>query len=106
MRSANIVCATTNSHELERLIDERSQFDWSIIEEAGKATGGELISPLLLSYRRLMIGDHKQLSPFGSERILRLLENPEAVIAALKSGQEFISRTISVPTIMIIKSIG
>ena len=98
VRSANIVCATTNSHELERLIDERGQFDWSIIEEAGKATGGELVSPLLLSYRRLMIGDHKQLSPFGSERILRLLENPETVITALKSGQEFISRTLRDPS--------
>ena len=45
-----------------------------------------------------MIGDHKQLSPFGSERILRLLESPEAVIAALKSGQEFISRTLRDPS--------
>ena len=98
VRAANVVFATTNSRELERLIDERGQFDWSIIEEAGKATGGELVSPLLLSYRRLMIGDHKQLSPFGSERILRLLESPEAVIAALKSGQEFISRALRDPS--------
>ena len=98
VRSANVVFATTNSRELERLIDERGQFDWSIIEEAGKATGGELVSPLLLSYRRLMIGDHKQLSPFGSERVVQLLENPEAVIAALRTGQEFISRTLRDPS--------
>ena len=94
VRSANIVFATTNSRELERLNDERGQFDWTIIEEAGKATGGELVSPLLLSYRRLMIGDHKQLSPFGSERIIQLLERPEQVIEAVKVGQEFIGRTL------------
>ncbi|MEQ9420038.1 MAG: AAA domain-containing protein [Rhodospirillaceae bacterium] len=98
VRSANIVFATTNSYELERLIDERNQFDWSIIEEAGKATGGELLSPLLLSHRRLMIGDHKQLSPFGSERIIKLLDNPETVLNALKVGQGYISRNLRDPS--------
>lgn len=98
VRAANVVFATTNSYELERLIEERGQFDWSIVEEAGKATGGELVSPLLLSYRRLLIGDHKQLSPFGSERIVRLLEDPDSVIGALKAGQEFISRTLRDPS--------
>ena len=98
VRAANIVFATTNSRELERLNDERGQFDWSIIEEAGKATGGELVSPLLLSYRRLMIGDHKQLSPFGSERIIQLLERPELVIEAVKVGQEFVGRTLRDPS--------
>ena len=66
LRAANVLFATTNSAEIERLIDERGQFDWSIVEEAGKATGSELISPLLLSHRRLMIGDHKQLPPYRS----------------------------------------
>ena len=98
VRAANVVFATTNSSQLERLIEERGQFDWSIIEEAGKATGGELVAPLLLSYRRLLIGDHKQLSPFGSERLIGLLEDPDAVVAALKTGQEFISRTLRNPS--------
>jgi superfamily I DNA and/or RNA helicase len=61
LRAANLVFATTNSYAIERLIEERGLFDWTIVEEAGKATGGELLSPLLLSHRRLMIGDHKQL---------------------------------------------
>ena len=94
VRSANVVFSTTNSGELERLNEERGQFDWSIVEEAGKATGGELISPLLLSYRRLMIGDHKQLSPFGSERIMSLLERPETVAEAIRVGHGFVSRTL------------
>ena len=73
LRAANLVFATTNSGDLERLLEERGQFDWAIIEEAGKATGVELLLPLLLSYRRLMIGDHRQLPPFGAERLGGLL---------------------------------
>ena len=97
IRAANLVFATTNSLELERLIDEKGQFDWAIIEEAGKATGGELLSPLLLSHRRLLIGDHKQLSPFNAERIIRLLNDPKAVRKALSIGQEFIGRALRDP---------
>lgn len=94
VRGANLLFATTNSPELERLLDERGQFDWVMVEEAGKATGGELLAPLLLSYRRLMIGDHKQLAPFGSERIVKLLADPPAVAQALEAGAEFIGRTL------------
>src|SRR5690606_39123754 len=63
LRSANIVAATTNSPALETLIEEKGFFDWTIVEEAAKASGTDLIQPLLLSYRRLMIGDHLQLPP-------------------------------------------
>lgn len=94
MRSANFVFATTNSAELERMIEEKSQFDWSVVEEAGKATGGELVSPMLLSHRRLMIGDHRQLPPFGSDQMIELLEKPEQVATALRVGQEFVGRAL------------
>lgn len=94
LRAANVVFATTNSAELERLTEERGQFDWSIIEEAGKATGGELIAPQLLSHRRLMIGDHKQLPAFGANKMRQLLETPENVRDALRVGQDFIGRSL------------
>ena len=94
MRAANLVFATTNSADLERLIEERSQFDWSIIEEAGKATGTELIAPQLLSHRRLMIGDHKQLPPFNADKMIELLSLPDKVVEALKIGAEFIGRSL------------
>ena len=99
LRAANLVFATTNSGDLGRLIDEKAQFDWTIIEEAGKATGAELISPLLLSHRRLMIGDHKQLPPFGSERILSMLEKPKGVREVLKLGDPLIGRVFRDSTI-------
>lgn len=92
LRSANIVFASTNSGDLERLIEERAQFDWTIIEEAAKATGVELVSPLLLSHRRLMIGDHEQLPPFRADQINRLLTNPSKITEALDCGRPLVSR--------------
>ncbi|HIC9644180.1 TPA: AAA domain-containing protein, partial [Klebsiella pneumoniae] len=73
LKSANMVFATTNSRQVEELISEKSQFDWSIMEETGKVTGVELLSPMLLSYRRLMIGDHKQLPPYATEKMREIL---------------------------------
>lgn len=92
LRSANLVFASTNSGDLEQLIEEKSQFDWSIIEEAGKATGPELISPLLLSHRRLMIGDHKQLPPFNADHLKNLLSDPQKIRQALDIGYSIIGR--------------
>lgn len=94
LRSANVVFSSTNSGDIERLIDERAQFDWTIVEEAAKATGVELIPPLLLSHRRLMIGDHEQLPPYGEERIKKLLQFPEKVREALDIGRALISRQL------------
>ncbi|MGI4661841.1 AAA domain-containing protein [Klebsiella pneumoniae] len=75
IKSASLIFATTNSDYVERMIKERAQFDWSIMEESGKVTGIELISPLLLSYRRLMIGDHNQLPPYRSIELRNILTN-------------------------------
>ena len=92
LRSANMVFSSTNAADLERLIEERSQFDWSIVEEAGRATGVELVPPLLLSHRRLMIGDHKQLPPFGADKLDTLLRHPEKVRTAVESGRALVAR--------------
>ena len=94
VRAANVVLATSNSRELERLVDERGQFDWTVVEEAGKAVGVELLASLLLSYRRLLIGDHRQLAPFGADRLISLLEDPASVKQAIQWGREFVSRTL------------
>jgi hypothetical protein len=92
LRAANLVFATTNSYAVERLLEERGLFDWTIVEEAGKATGGELLSPLLLSHRRLMIGDHKQLPPFDVDKMLKLLALTENVRETVALVDDMISR--------------
>ncbi|WP_161492377.1 AAA domain-containing protein [Brucella pituitosa] len=99
LRAANLVFATTNSAAVERLIEEQGLFDWTIVEEAGKATGGELLSPLLLSHRRLMIGDHKQLPPFDVDKMTKLLSSTTAVQDVVKLAEGLVSRYLKDPGI-------
>lgn len=95
LRSANIVLATTNSESLATLLDEHAQFDWSIIEEAAKATGSELLSPMMLSHRRLLIGDHKQLPPFGTREVDRLLGDPARLKEIVVSLPSILDRSVA-----------
>jgi serine/threonine protein kinase len=39
------------------------QFDWAIIDEAGRATAPELLVPLVRSRRAIVVGDERQLPP-------------------------------------------
>jgi DNA polymerase III delta prime subunit len=84
--SANILFTTSNSGIIEELIKNNIQFDWTIMEEAGKASGNELVSPLLLSHRRLMIGDHKQLPPFSEKVVNSILERDNVDYSLLIDG--------------------
>ena len=85
---ANIVMSTTNSPDIERLVEAREQFDWVVIEEAAKATGPELVGPLMLSGRRLLIGDHHQLAPFGADRIEAVFKDHGLVREALSMASQ------------------
>jgi hypothetical protein len=87
---ADIVIAAANSSEIERLVEAREQFDWVIIEEAAKATGPELIGPMMLSNRRLLIGDHRQLPPFGADRIGKILQDHSLVETTLDIAEQYI----------------
>ncbi|NEH37243.1 DEAD/DEAH box helicase [Rhizobium ruizarguesonis] len=66
LRASNVTLATTSSHVIEEMIADGEQFDWVFVEEAARANGSELIGALLLGNRRVIIGDHKQLSPFDT----------------------------------------
>lgn len=92
LRSANLVFASTTARELEQLVEERTPFDWTVVEEAGKATGVDLLAPLLLSHRRLLIGDDKQLPPFNTERMEKLFEKPDSISKALDVGRHLVAR--------------
>jgi superfamily I DNA and/or RNA helicase len=41
-----------------------AQFDWAIVDEAAKATATEVLVPLAVAGRALLVGDHRQLPPF------------------------------------------
>lgn len=90
LQSANVLFSTANSGDLARLVDEHTQFDWVIIEEAAKATGPELLAPLLLSMRRLLIGDHNQLPPFDTDRLVTFFDDQTRVKEALAESESLI----------------
>lgn len=83
LESANVVFSTTNSADVENLVEDGAQFDWVLIEESAKASGPDLIAPLALSGRRLLIGDHHQLPPFDAARLRTIISNRTALANAL-----------------------
>lgn len=91
LKAANILFTTSNSKIIENLLDNNIQFDFSILEEAGKSSGLEIISPLMLSHRRILIGDHMQLPPFLERSINKILDsdisNIRHVIDEVKDGE-------------------
>lgn len=89
--AANLTFATSNAGELAELADRGRRFDWSIIEEAGKAHGFDMAIALEASHRLLLIGDHFQLPPFNAQLYKRLLADPLRVRKALKIGEQFAS---------------
>ncbi|MDV4307964.1 AAA domain-containing protein [Acinetobacter baumannii] len=86
LRSANMVFTTTNSKYVENMLTHKAQFDWSIMEETGKVSGIELLSPMLLSHRRLMIGDHLQLPPYRTAEIQSIFKDPQRLYKAIQTA--------------------
>ncbi|WP_404227556.1 AAA domain-containing protein [Acinetobacter venetianus] len=77
LRAANLIFTTTNSKALETLIRNKINFDISIMEESAKVSGVELISPMLVSHKRILIGDYLQLPAFGEQLINNVCKNEE-----------------------------
>lgn len=87
--AANLTFATLNSPDLADLAGRGRRFDWSIIEEAGKAHGFDMATALQESHRLLLIGDHHQLPPFNVRRFTDLLGDPLKVRKAIQTGAQF-----------------
>jgi hypothetical protein len=87
--SANITFTTSNAADLEQIGSRGRRFDWSIIEEAGKAHGFDMAAALQASHRLLLIGDHFQLAPFNAIRFKDLLGDPLRVRKAIQVGVQF-----------------
>ncbi len=83
-RGANLTYCTTSAGELEAIAGDQS-FDWSIVEEAGKAHGFDLALPLQAGHRWLLIGDHNQLPPYRYDDYLRGVDALDAVVEALQA---------------------
>lgn len=84
-RAANITYCTTTSATLARLAVSTQTFDWSIIEEAGKAHAFDLVLPLQNGHRWLLIGDHKQLPPYRYDEFMSVLRDLDTAFTMLES---------------------
>lgn len=76
--SANIVGMTCNRAAAYDFRDRTEMFDVAIIDEVCKATLPEILSPLVISRKAILLGDPKQLPPvFCSEEqaIIRSIQN-------------------------------
>lgn len=86
-RAANLTYCTTSAGDLAELAREAQSFDWSIIEEAGKAHGFDLALPLWAGHRWLLIGDHAQLPPYRHEDYKAAFADLPSVVDYLWSMQ-------------------
>lgn len=76
--SANVVGMTCNRVGAYRFLDTTEMFDYVIIDEVCKATLPEILMPLTISKKAVLVGDPKQLPPvFCSEDqvIIKSIEN-------------------------------
>jgi hypothetical protein len=87
-RSANITYSTATARNLAELAESTQSFDWSLIEEAGKAHGFDLVLPLQTGHRWLLIGDQNQLPPYRFEDFAAALRRLDDVFAGLYSLPE------------------
>jgi serine/threonine protein kinase len=69
-RVANVVFATSTSSSINWLKRSAAPFDWVILEESGKSYPSEIILPMLLGQRWLLIGDQRQLPPFRYKELV------------------------------------
>ncbi|NJK93377.1 MAG: AAA family ATPase [Blastochloris sp.] len=80
-RLANVIGATCNETGKSDFInsaDFNPWFDLSIVDEVSKATPPELLLPMLVGKRVLLVGDHRQLPPvFREASFEEAVENEE-----------------------------
>lgn len=79
-RGASLTYCTTSAGDLEDLADGAQSFDWSIVEEAGKAHGFDLALPLQAGHRWLLIGDPNQLPPYRFEDYQKGIERLDEAV--------------------------
>lgn len=68
-QSARVVASTCSiSGKLSKgALDRNAKFDWAIVDEAGRATVPEVLIPMVISERAILVGDERQLPPMVDE---------------------------------------
>ena len=88
-RGANFVYCTSTAADLLELAQSNQTFDWSIIEEAGKAHGFDLVLPLQTGHRWLLIGDQNQLPPYREKDFAKGLDRLDVICGSYPDLRRF-----------------
>lgn len=84
----------TDKYIFPLLTANRIEFDTVIMDEASKATPPEMLLPLCLGSKSIVIGDHRQLPPMLNEKkfqeALISLNTPKAIELAEEIDKEFV----------------
>lgn len=88
-QGASLTYCTTSAGDLADLAEGSQSFDWSfdwsVIEEAGKAHGFDLALPLQAGHRWMLLGDHRQLPPYRFTDYLAAVDDIDAVVDLLNT---------------------
>lgn len=77
LRSARVVAGTCVGFVSNRAA-AALEYDWVIVDEAGRATAPELLVPITRGHKLVLVGDHKQLPP--------ILDSEVAAAAVREAG--------------------
>lgn len=92
---ANVVGATCNEAGKPDFVASprfASRFELVVVDEVSKATPPELLPPLLLGKRVMLVGDHRQLPPlFRDEHFETAVENGELAKADVERFRELVT---------------
>ncbi|MBD2812475.1 NERD domain-containing protein [Xenorhabdus sp. Vera] len=89
LKTKQLVCGTLVGVGRRSLELQDTQFDWVIIDEAGRAQASELMVAMQCAKRVLLVGDHKQLPPFYHKAHLRLASKKLEVNSEIFDESDF-----------------
>jgi len=97
-RHANVIGATCNRtgrKDFYQSTEFDPAFDLVVVDEVSKATPPELLMPLLLGRRSVLVGDHRQLPPvFRSESFEEAVANEELKAEMLENFGKMVSASL------------
>jgi len=79
VKTSQLVCGTLVGMGSKNLAINESDFDWVIVDEAGRAQASELMIALQSAKRVLLVGDHRQLPPHYDKRHLKAVSHEMSI---------------------------
>ena len=98
-KSARVVAATCSiSSKLNpRRAPSDAGFDWAIIDEAGRATVPEVLIPIGMAHRVVLVGDERQLPPMVDESVGRADGDPSSGAFGKSLFQDLLEQDVACP---------